>query len=202
MSKPNEDIAGIIPENEWQPELEKDVQYYLSIAPPPLFVSKKRYTPDKFPEKFSNKADELDFKLDVIRKLTEGHNGLSAKGWGWLNCAMLRDPERGKIKPEFRATQESYFQKIESLQKNPGRGMVGWKRRRIGVSWMESWDLEHDSMTKPFHQAGMCSKSETDSRNLFKHVKFIHQNLPDWLRQKPLPLIEETTKNILGLKKM
>lgn len=184
MSKHKEEIVGIIPENERISELEKDVDYYFSMAEKPLFISKKRYSPEKFPTKFKDKREEEEFQLEIIRRLFEGYDGLSAKGWGWLNCATLRDPEKGKIRPQFRSAQESYFRKLEDLQKNKGRGLVGWKRRRIGYSWLEGWDAEHDCMTKPYFQIGMNSKSENDSRLMFKNVKFIHQNLPDWLRPR------------------
>lgn len=182
--KEKEDQAGIIPLNEYQDDLEKEVQYYLSTAQKPTFISKKRYTPNKYPEKFRDKREELDYQLEEVRRIIEGYDSLCGKGYGWLNYAKLRDPERGKISPEFRATQEGYFQKIESLQANPGRGIVGFKRRRVGFSWMEGWDAEHDCITKPFYQIGMNSKSENDSRLMFKNVKFIHQNLPDWLRPR------------------
>lgn len=184
MAKEKEDQVGIIPLNEYQPELEKEVQYYLSIANKPKFISKKRYTPNKYPEKFRDKREELDYQLEEVRRLIEGYDGLCGKGYGWLHYGKLRDPERGKISPEFRAVQEEYFQKIESLQQSPGRGIVGFKRRRIGYSWMEGWDAQHDCITKPFYQIGMNSKSENDSRLMFKNVKFIHQNLPDWLRPR------------------
>lgn len=184
MAKEKEEQAGIIPQNEYQETLEKEVQYYLSIAQKPTFISKKRYTPNKYPEKFKDKREELDYQLEEVRRICEGYDGLCGKGYGWLNYAKLRDPERGKISPEFRAIQEDYFRKIESLQASPGRGIVGYKRRRVGYSWMEGWDAQHDSITKPFYQIGMNSKSENDSRLMFKNIKFIHQNLPDWLRPR------------------
>ncbi|HEY0750944.1 MAG TPA: hypothetical protein VGD26_07305, partial [Chitinophagaceae bacterium] len=111
-SKEQEDVVGFIPLNERKEELEKEVQYYLSIAQKPTFISKKRYTPNKYPDKFQDKREELDYQLEEIRRLVEGYDGLCGKGYGWLNYGKLRDPERGKISPEFRAIQEQYFQKV------------------------------------------------------------------------------------------
>lgn len=184
MAKDFEQPATIIPENEFQPELEKDVAYYLSIAEQPKFISKKRYTPNNPPEKFSSIREEREYQIEEIRRISEGYDGLSGKGYGFLNYARIRDPERGKIRPEFRSKQEEFFQKIISLQKNPGRSLVGFKRRRFGYSTIASWDVLHDCMTTPYFTVGMNSKSENDSRLLFKNIKFIYQNLPEWLRPR------------------
>jgi hypothetical protein len=184
MAKEKEEIPGVIPQNEWIEELEKDVAYYNSIAIKPSFISKKRYTPNKYPEKFKDKREELDFQMQEIQKIMNGDDGLSGKGYSFLHYAKLKDPEHGKILPQFRAIQEEYFQKIESIQKNPGRGIVGYKRRRVGYSWLESWDALHDCITRPYFSIGMNSKSENDSRLLFRSVKFLYQNLPEWLRPR------------------
>jgi len=184
MNKENEDIVGIIPENEWIPELEKDVEYYYSIAVKPTFIPKKKYTANKYPEKFKDKREEQEYQLTEINRLINGYDGLTGKGYGWLNYAKIRDPEKGKISPQFRVRQEEYFRKVEDLQKNPGRGIVGYKRRRWGFTSIGAWDDWHDCATKPFYMIGACSKSESDSRKMFRHVKFIHQNVPDWLRPR------------------
>jgi hypothetical protein len=182
MSVEKDEIAGIIPENEFIEALEKEVEYYFSIAEKPEFISKKRYTANKYPEKFRDKREELEYQFEEIRKLVQGYDGLCGKGYGFLNYAKLRDPERGKISPEFRVKQEEYFRRVEHHQKNPGKGLVGYKRRRWGFTSIGAWDDWHDCATKPFYQIGANSKSESDSRKAFKHVKFIHQNVPDWLR--------------------
>lgn len=182
MAKERDEIAEIIPENEFIPELEKEVEYYYSLVEPPSFVSKKIYTPNKIPISFKNRVEETDFWFEEMRRLTEGYDGLSGKGYGWINYAKIRDPERGKISPEFRVRQEEYFRKVEDLVANPGRGLVGWKRRRFGFSWIAAWDIFHDCFTQQFKQIGMNSKTETDSRRLFGFIKFLHQNMPDQLR--------------------
>lgn len=185
MAKVKEEDPAIISRNDFKEELEKDVAFYTAKALlEPQLIFKKKYTPNKYPTKFRDKGEELEFQMEEIKRLMNGFDGLSAKGYGWLNYAKIRDPERGKISPQFRAKQEQYFRKVEELQKKDNTGIVGFKRRRFGFSSMLAWDVEHDCMTKPFFQVGMSSKSESDSRLLFRHVKFIHQNLPDWLRPR------------------
>ena len=178
-----EQIATIIPENEYDPELEKDVEYYYSIAEKPLVVYNKRYTASGIPT-FKDKKEENEYFLQEIDRLINGYDGLCGKGYGWVNHVKIRDPERGIIRPDFRAKQEEYFKKVEELQLHKGKGLVGFKRRRWGFSWAGAWDDEHDAMTKPFYQIGMNSKSDMDSRLLFRNVKFIHQNLPEQLRPR------------------
>lgn len=184
MAKLQEDQPGIIPQNEYKEDLEQDVKYYLSIAEKPSFISTKRHTPNKLPEKFKDKREEADFWLDEVRRMISGYDGLCGKGYGFLNYAKLRDPQKGKISPEFRVRQEEYFRKVEYHQQNPGRGLVGFKRRRWGFTSIGAWDDYHDVITKPFYQIGMNSKSENDSRLLFRHIKFLHQNMPEQLRPR------------------
>lgn len=179
-----EELAGIIPANEWQEDLEKEVEYFYAIAEKPKTVYKKKHTAYKYPEKFSSKQEEIDYQLEEINRLINGYDGLCGKGYGWLNYAKIRDPEKGKISPEFRAKQEEYFAKVEDLQVHKGSGLVGFKRRRWGFTSVGAWDDYHDCITKPYYQIGANSKSESDSRKAFKHVKFIHQNMPDWLRPR------------------
>lgn len=179
-----DEIAGIIPENEWQPELEKEVEYFYAIAEKPTTIYTKRHTPNKYPEKFKDKREETDYQMQEIKRLINGYDGLCGKGYGWLNYAKIRDPEKGKISPEFRAKQEEYFQRVQYLQENKGSGIVGFKRRRWGFSSVGAWDDYHDCITKSYYQIGANSKSENDSRKAFKHVKFIHQNMPEWCRPR------------------
>jgi intein/homing endonuclease len=183
MAKTKEAQPGIIPQNEYKEDLEQLVRFYTAKAlSEPHLVFKKKYTPNKYPTKFADSREEKDYQLEEIRRLVNGYDGLSGRGYGWLNYAKIRDPEKGKISPEFRAKQEQFFQKVDEKKKQKNTGLVGFKRRRFGFTSQIAWNVEYNSMTIPFHQTGMVSKSENDSRLLFKHVKFIHQNLPDWLR--------------------
>jgi hypothetical protein len=184
VAKQFEEVAEIISENDYQTDLEKEVEYYYSIAEKPSFISTKRYTADIHPSSFKDKREESEYWIEQIRRMRQGYDGLSAKGYGWIQFAKMRDPEKGKIGPEFRVRQEEFFRKVTDLQANPGRGLVGFKRRRFGFSNMGAWDVYHDCAYsgRDFFQVGMNSKGEADSRRLFNFIKFIHQNVPAQLR--------------------
>jgi hypothetical protein len=180
MAKEKEDIVGIIPQNERREDLEVQVRYHVArIGDQPKTY--KRYSPNKHLT-FKDPREQQEYHFEEIRRCIEGYDGLCGKMYGFLNYGILRDPEKGRIRPTYKSIQHTWYKKIESLQETPGRGIVCIKRRRIGASWMEAWDAVHDCSFKPFYQIGMNSKSETDSRKLFQHIKFMHQNMPDWIR--------------------
>jgi hypothetical protein len=183
MNKKPEDQPGYVSENERTPELEKEVQYYLSLAPPQPKVS-KIYTRNNPPSKFKDKREELEYQFSEIHRCVNGYDGLNGKMYFWLNYATLRDVDRGKIVPDFRTIDKTWFEFVEEQQKSKEYGIVSIKRRRIGASVRAACDVLHDCTFTPHFSVGMNSKSENDSRNLFKHVKFIYQNLPEWLRAK------------------
>lgn len=180
MAKEKEDHPGFIPENERKPELEKEVEYYVALAGEQPKV-KKKYTRNK-PFTSKDHREVLDWRMDEIRKCRFGDDGLNGKMYFWLNYATLRDADRGKIAPDFRTIDKTWFEFVEEVQKTKEYGIVSIKRRRIGASVKSACDVLHDCTFTPHYSVGMNSKSENDSRNLFKHVKFIYQNLPDWLR--------------------
>lgn len=180
MSKEKEDIIGIIPRSEYIDELEVDVRYHVARIGETRKVPRKIHR-TKYPDKFKDRREELDFQIEEIRRCREGYGGINGKMYFWYNYCYLRNPKRGKILPDFKTINLEWFETIEKYQKT-GKGIVSIKRRRIGASWMEAADALHDASFTPFSQIGMNSKSENDSRNLFKNIKFIHQNLPDWLR--------------------
>ena len=183
------DHPDIIPLNERKPELEKLVAFHMTEIEVPRFISTKRYTSNVMPEKFSSKFERQEFEAEEIKRLINGYDGLSGKGYGWLNYAKIRALKGGKIVPQFRSAQEGYFRKMDEL-KNAAitggdvRGIVGYKRRRVGFSWMASWNIWHNCATTPFWQVGMNSKGDVDSRRLFAFVKFMHQNVPAFLRPR------------------
>lgn len=183
MKKEDDAIPGIIPQNEYRDDLEKDVLYHVARIGETRKVSKKITRTEQL-TKFDDKRQALDFQLDEIRKCIEGDGIMSGKMYFWYNYCWLRDPERGKIRPDFRTVDLDWFETIEKCQKSKEWGLVTIKRRRVGASWKAAADALHDCTFTPFFQVGMNSKSENDSRNLFKHVKFLYQNLPDWLRPK------------------
>jgi hypothetical protein len=182
MVKKEEDQPGYVPLNERKDELEKEVKYFLSLVPEQPKVT-KRYSRNT-PLTFKDKREEQEWQMLEIQKCQTGFDGLCGKMYFWLNYATLRDVDRGKIAPDFRTIDKTWFEFLEEQQKSKEWGIVSIKRRRIGASVRAACDVLHDSIFTPYFQTGMNSKTETDSRNLFKHVKFIYQNLPDWLRPK------------------
>lgn len=180
MAKSKEDIPEIIPQNEWKEDLEVQVRYHVARIGDQQ-KTYKRYSANT-PLTFKDPREQQEYYFEEIRRCNEGYDGLCGKMYSWLNYATLRDPEKGRIKPKFQTIQHTWFNKIEELQKAPGRGIVCIKRRRIGASWMAGWDAVTDCTFKPFYQIGMNSKSEIDSRKLFQHIKFMHQNMPEWLK--------------------
>jgi hypothetical protein len=100
----------------------------------------------------------------------------------YYNYCNIQDIERGKILPDFRVADHAWFKLIEECQASREWGVICVKRRRVGASWKEAGDVLHDSMFNSFYHVGMNSMSEKDSKELFKKVKFIYSNLPDFLR--------------------
>ena len=183
MSKKKDDfIPGVVPENERKPELEKDVRYYTSMAGYQPKVN-KLYTRTDIPV-FKDKREQVEWEISEINRCQNGYDGLNGKMYFWFNYVALRDIDRGKIKPDFRTIDKTWFEFVEEQQKSKEYGIVSIKRRRIGASVRAAADVLHDCIFNKHFSVGMNSKSETDSRNLFKHVKFIYQNLPDFLRPK------------------
>lgn len=107
---------------------------------------------------------------------------MSGKMYFWYNYVKLQDVEFGLSRPDFRVCQQYWFDEIQKAQDSREWGLIGVKRRRIGASWLETADVLHDAITRPGVKLGMTSKSETDAVELFKKVKFIYDNLPEWLR--------------------
>lgn len=183
MSKKKEESPFIIKENEYIEELEKDVRYHLSMSAH-QHPNYTKYTREEYP-KFTSQQDEFNYQLREIDRCQKGYNGMCGKMYFWHNYCWLRDPELGKIRPQYRTVVRDWFQFIEDHQKQEDKtGIVAIKRRRVGASWMAAADVLHDCIFKPYYQVGMNSKGEKDSRDLFKHVKFIYQNLPEWLRPR------------------
>jgi hypothetical protein len=181
MAKEIEKIASIITENDFKPDLEIEVKYHLSKIP----EQKKntiKYKRVEYPT-FRDKREEFLYQVEEFRRCREGYNGMSPKMYFWFNYCCLRDPELGKIRPEYRTITRDWFDFIEEHQSRPDkRGIIAIKRRRVGASWMSAADALHDCLFTQSAMIGMSSKSEKDSRDLFKHIKYIYQNLPSWMR--------------------
>lgn len=185
MSKEEIEVASIIPDNEFISELEVEVQYYLSKIPPQVKNTIK-YSRTSHPEKINpNSIEDKIFVIEEIRRCVEGFNGMSGKLYFFYNYCFLKDPELGKIRPDYRKIAADWFQFITDHQAmHDKRGIVSIKRRRVGASFMAAADVLHDCIFTPFFSVGMTSRSEASARDLFKHVKMMYQSLPEWMRPR------------------
>lgn len=175
------DNFTIIPENERNLELEEKVKYYVNLTPN-LPVN------DKLVRRASTPDGATPYELEIwqreeLRRIKEGHFGMSPKMYFWFNYAKMWDVESDVlIRPDYMVCQQEWFKAIEKAQASKEFGVIAVKRRRVGASWMEAADVLHDCITRPLFKAGMTSKTKEDAVELFKKVKFIYDNLPDWMR--------------------
>jgi hypothetical protein len=181
MSKKKKELdAVIIPENERNLELESKVEYFLSITPnlPENKVKPQRVRPIKSTDAYEQEI----WEREEIRRIREGHFGMSGKFYFFYNYVWMWDIESGLIRPEYRFAQNEFFRHIETYQNSKEWGVISVKRRRVGASWMIAADSLHDALTTPLFRSGMTSKTETDAKDLFQKIIFIYDNLPAFLQ--------------------
>jgi hypothetical protein len=178
-----DDIPGIIPKNERIPELEEKVKFFMASVPKPKRVSNLIHTKSSI-EVFKSPTDQMMWELEEIRRCKEGHAGMSAKMYFYFHYSFQLNVTNGKISPSYRVAQDDYFDYLSSCQASNEYGGICVKRRRWGASWVAACDVLHDVLFTPFFRVGMNSKSELDSIELFRKVKFIYDNLPDFMRIK------------------
>jgi hypothetical protein len=176
----SEDRVEIIPENERIPELEAQVQMYLRQIPEQDRVTQK-YSRVKL-EKFKDPKEQRAWETEEIRRCREGYGELTPKMYFWFNYVKMENLEHGKISPEFRVCQNTWYKQISDAQQSRKYGLICVKRRRVGASWLEAADALHDCSFHPHFKIGMTSKTEVDAYHLLRKVKFIYSNLPDFLR--------------------
>jgi len=183
MSKDKDDKFSIISKNDYIEELEAKVQYETArvMATNPFMVNKK-YTHIEIPEFGDDHRARLDWELEEIRRCREGYDGMPGRYYFYFNHCWIRHKTRGKIRPDFRATQMDFARVKQEVLDTPGEGLVNIKRRQIGASWDFSADNVYDATFHKEYEIGMNSKSETDSRNLFSKHKYIHRNVSPFLR--------------------
>jgi hypothetical protein len=181
MAKKENDLAPIIiPEHERLPELETKVEYYLSTT---YALPENKVKPQRTKPIESKDPVERDiWEREEIRRIREGHFGMSGKFYFWYNFCKIWDIENGMIRPEFRFAQNEFFRHIEEQQLSKEWGVICVKRRRVGASWMIAADVLHDCLTSPFFKAGMTSKTKEDAEELFRKILFIYDNLPEFLQ--------------------
>jgi hypothetical protein len=182
--KSTDKLVNIVPEAEYIPELEEQVQYYMRITPESS-TNKKVYKRVPKPV-FTNDSDRKEWEREEIRRCKKGHDGLCGKMYFYFHYGKIKDIS-GVISVEFRMVDNEWFELITTCQTNDkGEGVICVKRRRVGASWKEAADVLQDAMFHKFFTVGMNSKTETDSIELFKKVKFMYSQLPSFLRASVL----------------
>jgi hypothetical protein len=180
MAKSDSLDLRIVPHSERTPELEDKVKYWMGVTYD-LPRNEKRIQRAKDPDS-RDPMEIKTFRREEIRRIKNGAFGMCGKMYFFYNYVKMTDVEKGLIRPDFRVAQNEWFKTIEEVQKSHKYGLICVKRRRIGASWLEAADVTHDAITNPNLKFGMTSKSADDSVSLFEKVKFIYDNLPEWLR--------------------
>lgn len=177
-----EEVPYIVSPAHYDPELEAIVSEYMSKVVPLPKVTKKYVR--TVPPRFNNEYERDVWEREEIRRCRVGYDGLPGKFYFYYNYVFIQKIKGGRIRPEFRAADLEWFKFIEETQKNVGWGVVCIKRRRVGASWKEAADMLHDIIFNPHTHVGMNSKSEVDSVELFRKVKFVFDNIPSFLRPR------------------
>lgn len=176
-------IPGIIPLNEYVPELEDDVKFHVArITAAGVPRVTKKYNHIEIPDFKDDTYARKQWELEEIRRCIHGFDNLPGKFYYYFNHCKIEHKSRGLIRPDFRTIDLEWFKFVEECQKSKKYGIVAIKRRQIGQSWKAAADILHDCSFNSFFKVGMNSKSEEDSRGMFENVKLIHQELPEFLR--------------------
>lgn len=180
MTKPKDTgEAVVIPKEMYQDDLEEQVKNYVILSTS-LPRNEYKFKHVEIP-KFKSDYEQEKWEREEVRRCVNGYNGITGKMYFFFNYCYMLDVDRGRIRPDFRVCDNEWFNTLEQCSKD-NWGLVCVKRRRVGASWKEAGDVVHDAMFKPFYNIGMNSKTERDSIELFKKVKFIYDNLPSFLR--------------------
>ena len=157
----------IVKKADYVPELEEKVKYYMSITPDLPRNDKK---PIRAKEPSTTDPIELRiWRMEELRRIKEGHFGMSGKMYFWYNYCKIWDIENEhSFRPQFRVAQQEWFKAIEQAQASKEYGLICVKRRRFGASWVIAADVLHDCITTGMFKVGMTSKSEIDAIELFK----------------------------------
>ncbi|MDE2217243.1 MAG: hypothetical protein KGJ87_08820 [Planctomycetota bacterium] len=170
-----------IPKSKYIPEYETEVERYMAIT--------QSFPKNTILYEYAKQPEGLDsygvtrWATEEIKRCVDGHNGLCGKEYFYLNFCYIQAVGK-KIRPKFRVIDNEWFKLIEACQKSNEWGIICVKRRRVGASWKEACDMLHDCLFKRNQHIGMNSKTERDSFDLFRKVKFIYENLPAFLRVK------------------
>lgn len=179
------DKPGIIPQNEYQPELEAKVRLETArISLLPIERIERKIHRTVVPKFGTDLRAERDFWAEELRRCIHGHDGLPGRYYMFFNHCFIKDKDkrRGRIQPDVRAIDIAWFKFLETVEKDPGRGVVCVKRRQVGMSWKAALDMLHCCQFNHEYMVGANSKTESDGHDLLAKVKYLHRNLPPQLR--------------------
>lgn len=187
----DEDRVVYIPIEERDEASEERVTYYLStykdvldsIGMKPFPINKIKHKREEMPLNLDDRKKRL-WQEEEIKRCIKGHNGMSGKMYFYFRHCYIQNLEKGRFRPDYRVCDDEWFKLVTEVQSKGGEGIVCVKRRRVGMSWKEAADSLHDVLFNPFYIVGMNSKTQTDSRILFDKVKFMFDQLPDFMRIK------------------
>lgn len=175
-------MSVLVQKHLYEEELEAKVKYFCNITPD-LPLNEKQYERVTTPA-FVSESDREAWEVEQINRCINGHEEMSGKMYFYFNFCKIKNLKGGKISPEFRVADNAWYSLVEECQESEEWGIVCVKRRRAGFSWKEAADVLHDAMFFPFRTVGMNSKTERDSIELFKKVKFMYGNIPSFLKAK------------------
>ena len=164
---------------------EEDIDAYIEAAKKVFPVVKKKPNRVDLNQEFNSSNQKLSWENEQIRRCIYGFGGISGKMYFYYHFCWIQNVEEGIIRPEFRVLDAVWFRLLDDCspgERMEGQGLICLKRRRSGFSWKAACDVIHESLFKVGASVGMTSKSERDSRKLFKKVQFIFDRLPDFLK--------------------
>jgi len=186
-----DDKFRLIPQSEYVPEWEQEVDRYLRISGH-LPKNTIMYTHIEVPKDLEPTRLNAWY-TEQIRRCKEGYNGMSGKMYFFYHFCWIQGQKK-KQRPDFRVIDNVWFTFVEACQKSNEWGIICVKRRRVGASWKEAADVLHDCIFNTHFNVGMNSKTERDSYSLFNKIKFLYEHLPAFLR---IPTTKSNTKSFL-----
>jgi hypothetical protein len=183
--KEKEERPGIVPQNEYQPELEAKVSLEVArINLLPRVKVTKKYSRTEVPNFGTDLRAKAEWETEEIRRCIDGYDGLPGRYYMFLNHCWIKnkDKRRSRIMPDFRAIDLEWFRFLEDVEKTPGRGVVCIKRRQVGMSWKAALDVLYGAQFNQEYMVGMNSKTESDGWDLLGKVKYLHRSLPEFLQ--------------------
>lgn len=119
-------------------------------------------------------------QAEELRRCMEGHDGEVGVVYWLKRYAYLKHTTRGKI--PWDKPYRPQIKMLEALYR--GEDIFVLKSRRVGASWTVCAFVLWKCMFHPDLTALLLSRKEMYAKGLLRRVKFIHKNLPAWMRSR------------------